>query len=151
MSQSETAPARALWVVLASALLAALTLAAALHATRAPDEPVNQAGDRLTGTPERAAESFIEAYRSGAFQRAAYFASGALADDLRARAQREPAAATPAARDAFVVHESHRMAQQRLRLLGVLVHDGQAEDAGTPVSLTLHKQNGRYLVEEIAW
>lgn len=144
------APAsRALWLVLASTVLAALTLTAALWLTR-PSAEALSASERLTGSsPERAAESFIEAYQSGAFARAAHFATGQLAKVLAVR----PASLADRAQahESFVVHESHRLEAQRLRLSGVLVREGQAETEGKAVSLTLQKHNGRYLVEEITW
>lgn len=148
----DPAASRALWVVLASAVLAALTLSAALWLTRPSGEALT-ASERLLGsTPERAAESFIEAYQSGAFDRAAHFATGELAQTLAARpkslAERPE---TEPERESFVVHESYRLESQRLRLSGVLVREGQAESDGKAVSLTLQKHDDRYLVEEITW
>jgi hypothetical protein len=143
----EPAATRALWFVLASAVLAALTLSAALWLTRPRGDGLT-ASERLTGsTPERAAESFIDAYQSGAFERASRFATGELAQTLAARAS-DP---SDAEHQSFVVHESHRLDAQRLRLSGVLVREGQAESDGRAVSLTLQKHNDRYLVEEITW
>jgi hypothetical protein len=43
------------------------------------------------------------------------------------------------------------MQGQRLRLVGVLLRDGQPESAGKNVALILQKHAGRYLVEEIDW
>jgi hypothetical protein len=140
-------------LVLLSTLLAAAALLVALQLTRPLDADA-YAGERLAGTPERAAESFIEAYRSGAYERAAHFATGALAEQLRAQArtQPQPDARLARARETLIVHESHRMEQQRLRLVGVVLRDGQHDERqGTSVSLTLHKPSGRYLVEEISW
>jgi hypothetical protein len=138
-----------LWWVLASALLAAATLTLALWLTRPSDQSAAFASERLSGTPERAAESFIDAYQSGAWDRAAHFATGELADKLQQRPPAERAAS--ADHEAFVVQESHRMQGQRLRLVGVVVREGEAESAGKNVSLVLQKHAGRYLVEEIAW
>ena len=142
---------RTLWLVFGSAVLATLALGAALWLTRPPADAamVNGRGSvRLIGnTPERAAESFIEAYRSGALERASHFATAELARTLADL----PAGRPAPEHESFVVQESHRLGAERLRLLGLLVHDGQAESDGTSVSLTLHKQNGRYLVEEITW
>jgi hypothetical protein len=136
--------------VLASAALAALTLSAALWVTR-PSGDALTSGERLTGsTPERAAESFIEAYQNGAFDRASHFATGQLAQTLAAR-PKSLAERIETERESFIVQESYRLESQRLRLSGVLVHEGQAESEGKAVSLTLQKHNGRYLVEEITW
>lgn len=146
----DPAASRALWLVLASAVLAALTLSAALWVTR-PSGAALTASERLTGsTPERAAESFIEAYQSGAFERASHFATGELARTLAAR-PKSFAERVETEREAFVVQESYRLEAQRLRLSGVLVREGQAESDGKAVSLTLQKHNDRYLVEEITW
>jgi hypothetical protein len=146
----EAAASRALWLVLCSAVLATVALTVALWLTRTSDE-ARTASERAAGnTPERAAESFIEAYQSGAFARAAHFAAEPLAHTLAARpaSSAERAGAEP---ELFVVQESHRLEQQRLRLSGVLVHEGQPEAQGKAVSLTLQRQDGRYLVEEITW
>jgi hypothetical protein len=145
----EAAASRALWLVLCSALLATVTLSVALWLTRPSDEAASS-GERSAGsTPERAAESFIEAYRSGAFERAAHFATGQLAQTLIGRA--EGPAQRAMEHESFVVQESHRLEQHGLRLSGVLVREGQAEAEGKAVSLTLQRQDGRYLVEEITW
>lgn len=141
---------RALWLVLASAVLAASTLSAALWLTR-PSSDALSASERLTGsTPERAAESFIEAYRSGAFDRASHFATGQLAQTLAARPS-SLVERVETEHESFVVQESFRLESQRLRLAGVLLREGQAESDGEAVSLTLQKHNDRYLVEEITW
>ena len=142
-------PSRALWLVFSSALLAFAALALALWLTRPSEQSAAFASERSSGTPERAAESFIEAYSSGAWDRAAHFATGELADKLRQRPQTAHAAATD--HQAFVVHESHRMQGQRLRLVGVMLREGEAESTGKNVSLVLQKQAGRYVVEEIDW
>jgi hypothetical protein len=147
---SDAAASRSLWVVLASAVLAALTLSAALWVTR-PSSDALTASERLMGsTPERAAESFIEAYQSGAFDRASHFATGQLAQTLAAR-PKSLAELIVTERASFIVQESYRLESQRLRLSGVLVRAGQAESEGKAVSLTLQKHNDRYLVEEITW
>lgn len=144
----DPAASRSLWVVLASAVLAALTLSAALWLTRSSSEALT-ASERLLGsTPERAAESFIEAYQSGAFDRASHFATGELAQTLAARPK---SLVEHVERESFVVQESYRLESQRLRLSGVLVREGQAESDGKAVSLTLQKHDDRYLVEEITW
>lgn len=144
MSSSASRP---LWIVLSSALLAGATLTGALWLTRPSEQSSLLASERVSGTPERAAETFIEAYQSGALDRAAHFATGKLAQELKG--QTRPAAANE--HPTFVVQESHRMSGQRLRLLGVLLREGEAESAGKSVSLVLQKQAGRYLVEEIDW
>jgi hypothetical protein len=146
----DPAASRALWLVLASAVLAALTLSAALWLTRPSSEALT-ASERLLGsTPERAAESFIEAYQSRAFDRAAHFATGELARTLAAR-PKSLAERVATERESFVVQESYRLESQRLRLSGVLVREGQTESEGKAVSLTLQKHDDRYLVEEITW
>jgi hypothetical protein len=132
-------------------MLAAVALTFALWLTRPTEQSATFASERLGGTPERAAESFIDAYRGHAFARAAHFATGKLAQTLQAEAQNKQPARAAGEHEAFVVHESHRMEGQRLRLVGVLVRDGEAESSGKSVSLTLHKAAGRYLVEEIEW
>ena len=144
-----TTTSRSLWLVLGSAALAASSLSVALWLT-APTEDAARANQHLaSSTPERAAERFVEAYRGGAFTRAAHFAIGPLAESLSARADDDTMQGLE--QQAFVVHESHRLGEQRLRLSGVLVHEGQPEADGTTVSLTLRKHEGRYLVEEISW
>lgn len=147
MSSSASRP---LWIVLGSALLAGATLASALWLTRPSEQSSVFASERVSGTPERAAESFIEAYQAGALDRAAHFATGKLAQELQAQKRPAPAL-TATEHPAFVVQESHRMPEHRLRLVGVLLREGEAESAGKSVSLTLQKHAGRYLVEEIAW
>jgi hypothetical protein len=139
--------ARALWLVFFSAALATLALATALWLTR-PANDLAMGSERLTGsTPERAAESFIEAYRSGEFERAAHFATAELARTL----VQPPKQSRSAEHESFIVQESHRLDGQRLRLSGLLLREGQAESEGRSVALTLHKQDERYLVEEITW
>jgi hypothetical protein len=145
----EAAASRALWLVLCSAVLATVALTVALWLTRASDEALTASERSAGNTPERAAESFIEAYQSGAYARAAHFAAAPLAQKLAARPESTVEQASEP--ESFVVQESHRLEQQRLRLSGVLVREGQAEAEGKVVSLTLQKLDGRYLVEEITW
>lgn len=131
-------------------MLAAIALTAALWWTR-PSGAGHAASDRLTGsTPERAAESFIEAYQSGAFERAARFATGELAQTLavRPKSLTRHSAAEP---ETFNVLESERLPEGRLRLSGVLVREDEPEAEGRAVSLTLQKHDDRYLVEEFSW
>jgi hypothetical protein len=126
-------------------------LAIALWLTRPTELTAAFASERMSGTPERAAESFIDAYRSGALDRAAHFATGKLAQTLQAQAKRPQPAPAANEHEAFIVQESHRLEGQRLRLVGVLVHEGEAESAGKSVSVIVHKHTGHYLVEEIEW
>ena len=142
--------ARGLQLVLVSTVLAAGALSTALWLTRPRADALTPA-ERLSGSsPERAAESFIEAYQSGAFARAAHFATGPLAKTLAVR-PKSLAERTETEHESFVVQESHRLERERLRLSGVLVREGQAEADGRAVSLTLQKHDDRYLVEEITW
>jgi hypothetical protein len=135
---------------MASAIAAAVALAVALWLTRDASAELGHDLKHLTVTPERAAESFILAYRSGAFDRAAELATGELARGLRAR-YRQGEARVPNSHQTFVVQESHRLSDERLRLLGTLVDDGADERTGTPVSIGLRRLKTRYLVEEIQW
>jgi hypothetical protein len=135
--------------VFGSALLAFATLALSLWLTRPSEQSAAFASEHLGGTPERAAESFIEAYRSGAWERAAHFATDELAAKLRQRPHAEHVVTTD--HEAFVVQESHRMQGQRLRLVGVMLREGEDESAAKNVSLVLQKHAGRYVVEEIDW
>lgn len=137
-------------VVLSSSLLAAIALSIALWLTRAPSVDAWHTAADLTVTPERAAESFVEAFRRGAYARAASFATGALARSLRTRPP-ERAATTESDRRRFVLQESHWLRQGRLRLVGVLVNDGEDESAGQTVALTLMRREQRYFVEDVQW
>jgi hypothetical protein len=138
-------------LVLASTVLAALTLTVALRLTRPGVSNLAFTREHLTDTPERAAESFIDAYREGDFERAAHFATRSLAAKLRTERPLPRADEEPEQHESFVVQESHRKDDQTLRLQGVVLREGEEESEGRSVSLTLHKQAGRYLVEDFSW
>jgi len=155
-SEPHEGPARSPWaIVLASMLGAGLALATALWLTRDAPPDVWYGSEHLALTPERAAESFIEAYRSGAFQRAARLSTGTLSRSLMERATRRAEPRADIAQHAFVVQESHRLDNQSLRLVGVLVPtaaEAEAEESvGKPVSLTLVRHGSRYVVREVQW
>lgn len=148
--------ARGPWaLILTSAAGAGLALAAALWSTRAAPPDVWYGSEHLALTPERAAETFLEAYQSGALDRAAQVSAKPLSRKLLARAARGSSAtktgSAPAEHRSFVVQESHRLDDLRLRLLGVLVREGEPDSAGTPVSLTLIRDKSRYVVQEFEW
>jgi hypothetical protein len=140
-----------LWLVLGSALLAALALVVALRLTQPAMSNAAFGREHLTDTPERAADSFIDAYRAGDNERAAHFATPALAKKLLAEQPLPRADEEPEQHQAFVVQESHRKDDQSLRLQGVLLREGEDENEGRSVSLVLQKLDGRYLVEELTW
>ena len=74
-----------------------------------------------------------------------------MARELRGRAKtREPASAPPDARR-FILQESHWLRGERLRLVGVLLNDGEAEADGQTIALTLSRHEDRYLVEDVEW
>lgn len=137
--------------VLASTLLAGLVLAASLWLTRGQSASAWREEAALTLTPERAAEGFIDASRRRAYERAAHFASGALARELRQRAKAAQPADDPPDARRFILQESHWLRGERLRLVGVLVNEGEDETAGQNVALTLSRYGDRYLVEDVEW
>jgi hypothetical protein len=139
------------WTVLLSSVLAGLALAASLWITRGQSAAAWREEATLTLTPERAAESFIDASRRQAYERAAHFATGPLARELRGRAKSgEPASVAPDARR-FILQESHWLRAERLRLIGVLVNDGEDETSGQTIAVTLVRHDDRYLVEDVDW
>jgi hypothetical protein len=132
--------------VLASSVCAIAALTFALWLTRARPGDAWELSPALTITPERAAEGFIAAYRTRAFERAASFALGPLAHALHAGTLRPPPAAEGGDARLFVLQESHVLKHDKLRLLGVLVLPEQDESAGQPISVTVLRQAGRYWV-----
>jgi hypothetical protein len=134
---------------LLSSLAAGAALCLALSVTR-PRAGDSSAVERtLRITPERAAESFVDAYQTGAFGRAANFATGTLARSLRERAK--GAAAVGGATRLWVLQESHVLRQDKLRFLGVLVRPDEDESLGWPIALTVVKRDGSYWVEDLHW
>lgn len=138
-------------LVLASSVAAAIALVIALRLTRPAVSNAAFTREHLTDTPERAAESFIDAYRDGDFERAAHFATAPLQRKLRGEHPLPRADEDPEQHESFVVQESHRKDERTLRLQGVVLREGEDESEGRSLSLTLHKQDGRYLVEEFSW
>jgi hypothetical protein len=134
---------------LLSSLAAAAVLSLTLTVTR-PRPGDNSALERtLRITPERAAESFIDAYQTGAFERAANFATGTLARGLRSRAKR--AAAVGGQTRLWVLQESHVLREDKLRFLGVLIRPDEDESLGWPIALTVVKRDGGFWVEDLHW
>ena len=138
-------------LVLGSALLAALALTVALRITQPAQSNAAFTREHLTDTPERAADSFVDAYRAGDYERAAHFATPAFAAKLQAQKPVPRADEDPDQHETFVVQESHRNTDQSLRLQGVMLREGEEESEGRSVSLKLLKLDGRYLVEELTW
>ena len=124
-------------IVLASTLLAALALVIALRLTRPAVSNVVFTREHLTDTPERAADSFIDAYRAGDYERAAHFATPSFAKKLHGQRAVPRADEDPDQQESFMVQESHRVDDQTLRLQGVLLREGEDENDGRSVSLTL--------------
>jgi hypothetical protein len=138
----------AIWVLLSS-LAAAGTLAVALFAAGRPSAAALENEHALNVTPERAADSFIEAYQAQSFDRAADFATGTLQRALRAKAK-HPSTHRESAR-VWVLEESHLLRQDKLRFLGVLVQPDEDESAGCPLALTVVKRDAGYYVEDLHW
>jgi hypothetical protein len=141
-------------IIVASCALATVGLMIALRLT------VPHAGDdwqvaaALTVTPERAAEGFVDAYRRGAYARAASFATGQLARAVKQRARSQVAKLSPPSQPdsrRFVLQESQWLRHERLRLIGVLVNANEDESAGKTVALTMMKRDQRYYVEDVDW
>jgi hypothetical protein len=135
------------WLLSSLAAAAGLSLALTLTRPRAGDSSALERTLRIT--PERAAESFIDAYQTGAFARAANFATGTLSRSLRSRA-RQPAAVSGQTR-LWVLQESHVLRQDKLRFLGVLIRPDEDESLGWPIALTVVKRDGSYWVEDLHW
>jgi hypothetical protein len=147
-STSRLMPAPVGWWLLSS-LAASACLALALFATRPGAGPSVAEQRVLRSTPERAADSFIDAYQAGAFERAASFATGTLCDALRARAK--GAAAQGGNPRVWVLQESHQLRQDKLRFLGVLMRPDEDESVGWPVALTVVKRDDGFWVEDLHW
>lgn len=150
MTQADVARRYPLRPLLLSSAAAALALGAALWLTR-PSEDAGwqtwQQSARLTSTPERVAESFVEALRAQSFQRAARYATGALAAGLQQRRDGLPREVRDGRR--FLLQESHWLPHGRLRLVGALLRSDE-EEAGAPtLELTLTQQGARWWVDDI--
>jgi hypothetical protein len=145
---SRVMPAPVGWWLLSS-LAASVCLALTLIATRPGAGPSAAEERALRITPERAAESFIDAYQAGAFERAAGFATGTLASALRTRAKRT--AAQGGNTRIWVLQESHLLRQDKLRFLGVLMRPEEDESVGWPVALTVVKRDDGFWVEDLHW
>jgi hypothetical protein len=136
--------------LLVSSAAAALALAVALWLTRADEDAgwqTWQQSVRLTSTPERVAESFVDALRAQGFQRAARFATGPLAAGLQQRRDGLPREPRDGRR--FLLQESHWLPQGRLRLVGALLRSDEQEAGAPTLELTLTQQGGRWLVDDI--
>ena len=141
-------------IIAASCALASIAVIVALRLSvpRAGDDW--QVAAALTVTPERAAEAFVDAYRRGAYARAASFATGELARAVKQRARSQVAKLSPPSSPdtrRFVLQESQWLRHERLRLIGVLVNANEDESAGQTVALTMMKRDQRYYVEDVEW
>jgi len=147
MAQLESTVRFPLWPLLASSSAAALALGAALWLTaRGPDDEWQESA-RLSPTPERVAESFVDAYRARSYRRAASLSSGRLADGLRRRqdaVQREPADGRK-----FLLQESHWLPDGRLRLVGALLRNDEDEANAPTLQVSLTRKDSRWLVDDI--
>jgi hypothetical protein len=135
------------WLLSSLAATASLALALTVTQPRPGDRSAVERTLRIT--PERAAESFIDAYQAGAFERAANFATGTLARSLRTRAKH--AAAVGGQTRLWVLQESHVLREDKLRFLGVLIHPAEDESLGWPIALTVIKRDGSFWVEDLHW
>ena len=137
-------------LVLLSSVGAAATLGAALWLTRpsALDPALLEAPAHAT--PERSAESFIDAYLAEDYARAARFATPAFAKTVKQRPKHRSAQYAVANRR-WLLQESHVIRADKLRFVGVLVTPDQDESTGWPVTLTLLRRDGTFRVDELHW
>jgi hypothetical protein len=148
---SAVAPARSPFtLVLLSSAGAAAALTLALTLTRPETHDPFSPNDASQLTPERAAESFIDAYINEDYARAAGTATPAFARSLRARPKHAQSGRADTTLS-WLLQESHVLPADKLRFVGVLLHPGEEESAGRPVTLTLLRRDGRYRVDELHW
>ena len=147
MALAETSPRIPLWPLLVSGAAAALALCAALWLTRPGEDAAWQESVRLACTPERVAESFVDAYRVRAFGRAARLATGPLAAALQRR--KDGLTREPEDGRRFVLQESHWLPDGRLRLVGALLRNDEEEAAAPTLDVSLTRRGTRWLVDDV--
>lgn len=149
MSSAE-APRYSPLPLLLSTAAAGLVLCGALWWTRPTAESAWEDSVRLTATPERVAERFVQAYRMRAYERAASFATGPLATNLHRRhSAREDALREPDDGRRFLLQESHWLPHDRLRLVGALLRSDEEEANAPTLRVLLTRHGARWLVDEI--